>query len=150
MSNYIFSVIVIESFLLVFFIGLGLFVDMGLWMAVNLKSAFISCLYLSKYMGECLQVILHCLCPLWLMISLKFIVFSSTKLTVEEWSNLGGLQVGGGINSDNCLSYIEEGASHVIVTSVSYISFLLHWVIQLLIRINVYPLRKHVSLNVYR
>ncbi|PNX97513.1 hypothetical protein L195_g020961, partial [Trifolium pratense] len=31
----------------------------------------------------------------------------------------GGLQVGGGINSDNCLSYIEEGASHVIVTSRS-------------------------------
>ncbi|CAJ1969043.1 unnamed protein product [Sphenostylis stenocarpa] len=29
----------------------------------------------------------------------------------------GGLQVGGGINSDNCFSYIEEGASHVIVTS---------------------------------
>ncbi|KAF7804292.1 1-(5-phosphoribosyl)-5-[(5-phosphoribosylamino)methylideneamino] imidazole-4-carboxamide isomerase, chloroplastic [Senna tora] len=29
----------------------------------------------------------------------------------------GGLQVGGGINSDNCLSYIDEGASHVIVTS---------------------------------
>ncbi|KAL5054143.1 hypothetical protein RYX36_034825, partial [Vicia faba] len=29
----------------------------------------------------------------------------------------GGLQVGGGIDSDNCLSYIEEGASHVIVTS---------------------------------
>ncbi|XP_022748454.1 1-(5-phosphoribosyl)-5-[(5-phosphoribosylamino)methylideneamino] imidazole-4-carboxamide isomerase, chloroplastic-like [Durio zibethinus] len=29
----------------------------------------------------------------------------------------GGLQVGGGINLDNCLSYIEEGASHVIVTS---------------------------------
>ncbi|CAM8897345.1 unnamed protein product [Rhodiola kirilowii] len=29
----------------------------------------------------------------------------------------GGLQVGGGINSDNCMSYIEEGASHVIVTS---------------------------------
>ncbi|KAE9612366.1 1-(5-phosphoribosyl)-5- ((5-phosphoribosylamino)methylideneamino)imidazole-4-carboxamide isomerase [Lupinus albus] len=29
----------------------------------------------------------------------------------------GGLQVGGGINSDNCLSYIEKGASHVIVTS---------------------------------
>ncbi|KAI4300476.1 hypothetical protein L6164_033852 [Bauhinia variegata] len=29
----------------------------------------------------------------------------------------GCLQVGGGINSDNCLSYIEEGASHVIVTS---------------------------------
>jgi phosphoribosylformimino-5-aminoimidazole carboxamide ribotide isomerase len=29
----------------------------------------------------------------------------------------GGLQVGGGINSENCMSYIEEGASHVIVTS---------------------------------
>ncbi|KAG8501085.1 hypothetical protein CXB51_003165 [Gossypium anomalum] len=29
----------------------------------------------------------------------------------------GGLQVGGGINLDNCLSYIHEGASHVIVTS---------------------------------
>ncbi|KAB1222576.1 1-(5-phosphoribosyl)-5-[(5-phosphoribosylamino)methylideneamino] imidazole-4-carboxamide isomerase, chloroplastic [Morella rubra] len=29
----------------------------------------------------------------------------------------GGLQVGGGINSDNSLSYIDEGASHVIVTS---------------------------------
>ncbi|KAL3532094.1 hypothetical protein ACH5RR_005615 [Cinchona calisaya] len=29
----------------------------------------------------------------------------------------GGLQVGGGINSSNAFSYIEEGASHVIVTS---------------------------------
>ncbi|KAL2250783.1 UNVERIFIED_CONTAM: 1-(5-phosphoribosyl)-5-(5-phosphoribosylamino)methylideneamino imidazole-4-carboxamide isomerase [Sesamum indicum] len=29
----------------------------------------------------------------------------------------GGLQVGGGINSSNALSYIYEGASHVIVTS---------------------------------
>ncbi|XP_039011674.1 1-(5-phosphoribosyl)-5-[(5-phosphoribosylamino)methylideneamino] imidazole-4-carboxamide isomerase, chloroplastic-like [Hibiscus syriacus] len=29
----------------------------------------------------------------------------------------GGLQVGGGINLANCLSYIDEGASHVIVTS---------------------------------
>ncbi|XP_057540014.1 1-(5-phosphoribosyl)-5-[(5-phosphoribosylamino)methylideneamino] imidazole-4-carboxamide isomerase, chloroplastic [Amaranthus tricolor] len=28
-----------------------------------------------------------------------------------------GLQVGGGINSDNAISYIEKGASHVIVTS---------------------------------
>ncbi|GJR81865.1 1-(5-phosphoribosyl)-5-[(5-phosphoribosylamino) methylideneamino] imidazole-4-carboxamide isomerase, chloroplastic [Tanacetum coccineum] len=31
--------------------------------------------------------------------------------------HLGGLQVGGGINSGNALSYIEEGASHVIITS---------------------------------
>ncbi|KAG5227261.1 1-(5-phosphoribosyl)-5-[(5-phosphoribosylamino)methylideneamino] [Salix suchowensis] len=29
----------------------------------------------------------------------------------------GGLQVGGGINVNNALNYIEEGASHVIVTS---------------------------------
>ncbi|KAH7848074.1 hypothetical protein Vadar_033534 [Vaccinium darrowii] len=29
----------------------------------------------------------------------------------------GGFQVGGGINPDNALSYIEEGASHVIITS---------------------------------
>ncbi|XP_077254073.1 1-(5-phosphoribosyl)-5-[(5-phosphoribosylamino)methylideneamino] imidazole-4-carboxamide isomerase HISN3, chloroplastic-like isoform X2 [Tasmannia lanceolata] len=29
----------------------------------------------------------------------------------------GGLQVGGGINSDNALSYLGEGASHVIITS---------------------------------
>lgn len=29
----------------------------------------------------------------------------------------GGMQVGGGINLDNALSYLEEGASHVIVTS---------------------------------
>ncbi|KAL8223120.1 hypothetical protein R6Q57_020519 [Mikania cordata] len=29
----------------------------------------------------------------------------------------GGLQVGGGINSQNALSYIEEGASHIIITS---------------------------------
>ncbi|EPS73714.1 hypothetical protein M569_01039, partial [Genlisea aurea] len=29
----------------------------------------------------------------------------------------GGLQVGGGINSSNALSYIDEGSSHVIVTS---------------------------------
>lgn len=36
---------------------------------------------------------------------------------------IGGLQVGGGISSGNACSYIEEGASHVIVTSVS--SFLL-------------------------
>lgn len=34
---------------------------------------------------------------------------------------LGGLQVGGGINSNNALSYIDEGASHVIVTSVCFI-----------------------------
>ncbi|XP_051130654.1 1-(5-phosphoribosyl)-5-[(5-phosphoribosylamino)methylideneamino] imidazole-4-carboxamide isomerase, chloroplastic isoform X2 [Andrographis paniculata] len=29
----------------------------------------------------------------------------------------GGLQIGGGINSSNAISYVDEGASHVIVTS---------------------------------
>ncbi|XP_072979424.1 1-(5-phosphoribosyl)-5-[(5-phosphoribosylamino)methylideneamino] imidazole-4-carboxamide isomerase, chloroplastic [Typha angustifolia] len=29
----------------------------------------------------------------------------------------GGMQVGGGINSENALTYLKEGASHVIVTS---------------------------------
>ncbi|CAL9771438.1 unnamed protein product [Musa acuminata subsp. burmannicoides] len=29
----------------------------------------------------------------------------------------GGMQVGGGINADNAMNYLEEGASHVIVTS---------------------------------
>uniref|UniRef100_A0A0A9CTP2 Pco071948b n=1 Tax=Arundo donax TaxID=35708 RepID=A0A0A9CTP2_ARUDO len=29
----------------------------------------------------------------------------------------GGLQVGGGINLENSMSYLNEGASHVIVTS---------------------------------
>ena len=28
------------------------------------------------------------------------------------------MQVGGGINADNCISFLDEGASHVIVTSV--------------------------------
>ncbi|KAG9135734.1 hypothetical protein Leryth_002456 [Lithospermum erythrorhizon] len=31
----------------------------------------------------------------------------------------GGLQVGGGVNASNALNFIEEGASHVIVTSVN-------------------------------
>src|SRR6266571_3752192 len=29
----------------------------------------------------------------------------------------GGLQIGGGINPDNALSFLESGASHVIITS---------------------------------
>ncbi|KAL7264798.1 hypothetical protein ACSBR1_002702 [Camellia fascicularis] len=37
--------------------------------------------------------------------------------TIQDLEESGGLQVGGGINPDNALSYIEEGASHVIITS---------------------------------
>lgn len=33
-------------------------------------------------------------------------------------NTIGGLQVGGGINLENAMSYLNEGASHVIVTSV--------------------------------
>ncbi|EAR60762.1 phosphoribosylformimino-5-aminoimidazole carboxamide ribotide isomerase [Neptuniibacter caesariensis] len=36
-------------------------------------------------------------------------------LALETWK--GGLQFGGGVNADNASSYIEAGASHVIVTS---------------------------------
>lgn len=36
-------------------------------------------------------------------------------LALENYA--GGLQVGGGINDDNAFSFIEAGASHVIVTS---------------------------------
>jgi phosphoribosylformimino-5-aminoimidazole carboxamide ribotide isomerase len=32
----------------------------------------------------------------------------------------GGLQIGGGINADNCLSWLARGASHVIVTSAVF------------------------------
>ncbi|XP_057967897.1 1-(5-phosphoribosyl)-5-[(5-phosphoribosylamino)methylideneamino] imidazole-4-carboxamide isomerase, chloroplastic isoform X2 [Malania oleifera] len=42
----------------------------------------------------------------------------STSVAIEALHAYpGGLQVGGGINLENALSYIEEGASHVIVTS---------------------------------
>lgn len=40
---------------------------------------------------------------------------------LHDGKHLGGLQVGGGINTSNALSYIDEGASHVIVTSVRII-----------------------------
>ncbi len=38
----------------------------------------------------------------------------------------GGMQVGGGVNSDNAMSYIDMGASHVIVTSYIFNDGLLH------------------------
>ncbi|KAK9138783.1 hypothetical protein Sjap_009377 [Stephania japonica] len=40
----------------------------------------------------------------------------------------GGLQVGGGINSDNALGYLEEGASHIIVTLI----LLTYWKVETL------------------
>ncbi|RLV91273.1 hypothetical protein JA1_003937 [Spathaspora sp. JA1] len=39
----------------------------------------------------------------------------AAELALKTWP--GGLQVGGGINYDNALSWLEKGASHVIVTS---------------------------------
>lgn len=37
---------------------------------------------------------------------------------LEELQLIGGMQVGGGVNLENSLRYLEEGASHVIITSV--------------------------------
>lgn len=56
--------------------------------------------------------------------------FSSDEL-LWGWQHLGGLQVGGGINSTNALSYIDEGASHVIVTSVSLFDLLMEYMIRI-------------------
>lgn len=39
----------------------------------------------------------------------------------------GGLQVGGGINSDNAQFYLDSGASHVIVTSYVFKDGEIHW-----------------------
>lgn len=40
---------------------------------------------------------------------------NATLLALSQWK--GGMQVGGGITNENCLSYLMAGASHVIVTS---------------------------------
>lgn len=39
----------------------------------------------------------------------------------------GGLQIGGGVNADNAASYINAGASHVIVTSYVFKDGLVQW-----------------------
>lgn len=39
----------------------------------------------------------------------------------------GGLQIGGGITADNAASYIEEGASHVIITSYVFRDGKIHY-----------------------
>lgn len=39
----------------------------------------------------------------------------------------GGMQIGGGINSDNALEYIENGASHVVVTSYVFKEGKVNW-----------------------
>ncbi|KAG2326645.1 hypothetical protein Bca52824_009373 [Brassica carinata] len=52
---------------------------------------------------------------LFLLFGLKSNV--SCMIQYKTMMILGGLQVGGGISSENCLSYIERRASHVIVTS---------------------------------
>ena len=40
---------------------------------------------------------------------------AAAKQALNEWP--GGLQVGGGINADNAAYWLDQGASHVIVTS---------------------------------
>lgn len=39
----------------------------------------------------------------------------------------GGMQIGGGINSENALEYIEAGASHVVVTSYVFRDGKVNW-----------------------
>ena len=39
----------------------------------------------------------------------------------------GGLQIGGGITAENAMEYLEEGASHVIVTSYVFKDGEIHW-----------------------
>lgn len=39
----------------------------------------------------------------------------------------GGLQIGGGINADNAMQYLDAGASHVIVTSYIFKDGQLNW-----------------------
>ncbi|TDH73797.1 uncharacterized protein CCR75_003302 [Bremia lactucae] len=43
---------------------------------------------------------------------------ANTNAALDALQNYpGGLQVGGGINADNCRFFVDHGASHVIVTS---------------------------------
>ncbi|GKY99037.1 hypothetical protein MPSEU_000859400 [Mayamaea pseudoterrestris] len=44
---------------------------------------------------------------------------------LAAWPN--GLQIGGGVTSDNCLDWINAGASHVIVTSYVFCDGKIHW-----------------------
>lgn len=48
------------------------------------------------------------------------LTYSPLPFSFSLWDivTLGGLQVGGGINLENAISYLEKGANHVIVTSV--------------------------------
>jgi phosphoribosylformimino-5-aminoimidazole carboxamide ribotide isomerase len=39
----------------------------------------------------------------------------------------GGLQVGGGINTENAAWYLDRGASHVIITSYVFSGSIVHW-----------------------
>jgi phosphoribosylformimino-5-aminoimidazole carboxamide ribotide isomerase len=44
---------------------------------------------------------------------------------LQAWP--GGMQYGGGVNLENCKFWIEQGASHVIVTSAIFSNGQIHW-----------------------
>ena len=53
---------------------------------------------------------------------------NNEKAALEALSHYkNGLQVGGGINAENALTYLEAGASHVIVTSYIFKDGQLNW-----------------------
>ena len=49
---------------------------------------------------------------------------AAAKTALEAWPN--GLQMGGGVNPDNAIQWIQRGASHVIVTSCVFKDGQLH------------------------
>lgn len=60
----------------------------SLWelcMVVNLEIPWFRAYVCLFNIGGCLHVILHCLWTLWLVMSFKFLDFSSTKFTVDVW-----------------------------------------------------------------
>lgn len=53
---------------------------------------------------------------------------STRKQAIEALRTYpGGMQIGGGITSENAMDYLEQGASHVIVTSHVFEGGRIHW-----------------------
>src|SRR5215213_9318658 len=50
---------------------------------------------------------------------------AAARDALDAWP--GGLQIGGGINADNAKSWLDAGASHVVVTSWVFLEGRLDW-----------------------
>ncbi|WP_250657497.1 phosphoribosylformimino-5-aminoimidazole carboxamide ribotide isomerase [Alkalimarinus coralli] len=68
---------------------------------------------------------------------------AQVKLALNTWP--GGLQVGGGINAENAVSYLDAGASHIIVTSYLFENNQFSW--QRLERIKAEVGKQHLVLD---